>query len=674
MLGTKVLATADLNKLLARVGLEDVREITSNDVSDLFTAAGRLMRQQANSKPFSWALRCPLELLGNKWTTPALAVAVDGSHYLPLTHPSSRGHGTDRKRLVLCVAAHVSPFWAKVFEVHFAASHASGRKKRYRPKDPFEGAEDMGGKTTKKQRRPTNGTTAAKKARTEAANAARVHKAQAKATKRVAAARAAIVARAAKAATKAAATRASVERAATKAGAPPPPAPPPIGRPRASAVPQCARPAGSGPGPRGAGAGNSGCHTTGAFRTPDTLWALERAAAVMRMHDVWTRRAVPVLPATTVFSVVLLSGPPLAAAVRASTKLRVVLPRALLKNAFAALAAAARSSNGGVPDGHELAVRLGDHEPVYAFEATLDQMSSVLAFSEGIVSSANFVSWMRGLTATDAHLPAPLNFWSGESVAISSMVDQVLDNIAGRLLGDCVWSLPPARRGSAPIERAAGVFSGYMVNVRDICDAGQREWITNALMDAGLAGLQSRCDAGSVPIGVLSSSQSASFTHVGGRQVSLESAVPCVLQVLDSWSTSVTRFVMVLNVDNSHWTSAAVSLLTGQVTLYDSLGGSSPAKTYITSRLRLFGRYAEQRWRATHPDAAVGSVDWQFEEVNTPRQMDGYNCGLFAVAFIWCFAYGLDMTTFRVDGDQLRLSLIFFVLMSGSARERSQRA
>jgi len=44
-------------------------------------------------------------------------------------------------------------------------------------------------------------------------------------------------------------------------------------------------------------------------------------------------------------------------------------------------------------------------------------------------------------------------------------VDQVLDNISGRVLGDCVWSLPPARRGSAPTERAAGVFSGYTVNV-----------------------------------------------------------------------------------------------------------------------------------------------------------------------------------------------------------------
>jgi len=397
------------------------------------------------------------------------------------------------------------------------------------------------------------------------------------------------------------------------------------------------------------------------LRTLDTLWALERAATVTRMHDVWTRRAFPVLPATTVCSVVLLSGPPLAAAARASTKVRVVFPRPPLKNAFEALAAAVRSSKGGVPDGHELAVRLGDHEPVHAFESTRDQMSSVLAFGKGIVSSADFVYWTRGLEATDAHLPASLNFWSGESVAISSMVDQVPDNIAGRVLGNCVWSLPPARRGSAPTERVAGVFSGYLVNVRDVCDAGQREWITNALMDAGLAGLHGRCDAGSVPIGVLSSSQSSSFTHVGGRQVSLESAVPCELEVRDSWSASVTRFVMVLNVDNCNWMSGAVSFVTGQVTLYDSLGGSSPAKTHITSRLRLSARYAEQRWQATHPDAAVGSIEWQFEEVNTPRQMDGYNVGLFAVDFIWCFAYGLDLTSFRVDGDQWRLSFIFFV-------------
>lgn len=43
-------------------------------------------------------------------------------------------------------------------------------------------------------------------------------------------------------------------------------------------------------------------------------------------------------------------------------------------------AAAARSSNGGFPVGHYLAVRLGDHH-VHVFDATLDRMSSVLAFN-----------------------------------------------------------------------------------------------------------------------------------------------------------------------------------------------------------------------------------------------------------------------------------------------------
>jgi len=70
----------------------------------------------------------------------------------------------------------------------------------------------------------------------------------------------------------------------------------------------------------------------------------------------------------------------------------------------------------------------------------------------------------------------------------------------------------------------------------------------------------------------------------------------------------------------------------------------------------------------------VGAIEWQFEEVNKPQQMDSYNCGLFAFAFIWCFAYGLDMTMLPVVGDQLRISLIYFVLMSGAAREGKQRA
>jgi len=547
----------------------------------------------------------------------------------------------------------------------------SGRKRRYRRKDPFEGAEVLGGEKTKKQRGATNKAAASKKARTDAATAARLQRAQAKATKRVTAARAAHAARTAKTAEKAVEARAAAARVEAKVPPVPPP-PPPRGQPGGAPTPHGAGPGRTGSGPGGSTAGGGGDHTAGVFLTPDPLWALERAAAVTRMHQVWMRRALPVLPPATVFSVVRLSGPPLAAAVRASTEVRVVLPRALLKGAFGALAAAARSGHGGVPDEHQLAVRIGDHNPVFAFESTLHEMSSLLAFNEGIVSSVKFTRWMRGLEASDAHLPAPLNFFSGELMSISSMVHQVRDNIAGRLLGDCVWSQPPVSRGAAAAEKADSAFSGYMVNVQDVCDAGQPEYITNALLDAGMAGLQGRCNAGSVPIGVLSSSQSASFTHVGKKEVSLERAVPCVLEVLISWSASVTQFVMVLNVRNEHWMSAAVSLSNGRVILYDSLCGSSQAKRHIVSRLQLFARCAERRWRATHPNAAQGAIEWQFNEDNTPQQMDHYNCGLFAFAFIWCFAYGLDMTTSPVNGDQLRLSLILYVLMSGAPREKTQ--
>lgn len=110
-LGTKELTTAELNKLLARAGLKHMREISTDDLADVFGRGSGLLCERLGAHIFSWALSCPIELLRNTWTTPALPVSVDGSHFLPLKHPSSKGHGTDRKRLVLCVAAHLSLFF-----------------------------------------------------------------------------------------------------------------------------------------------------------------------------------------------------------------------------------------------------------------------------------------------------------------------------------------------------------------------------------------------------------------------------------------------------------------------------------------------------------------------------------------------------------------------------------
>ncbi|OSX80075.1 hypothetical protein BU14_0060s0041 [Porphyra umbilicalis] len=229
---------------------------------------------------------------------------------------------------------------------------------------------------------------------------------------------------------------------------------------------------------------------------PERLWALERAASRMRMDQVWRRLPVPLLPHSTIASVVLLSGPALSAAARASTKVRVLLSRPKLKEAFDALAAAERTTIGGVPAGHELAVMLtlGEHDAVYVFSSTLMQMSSVLAFNESILSSNTFISWVGEFASSTAHLPAVLNFLTGEPMAVAVMAEEIHTDMAGRLLPDCVWALPGARRGAVTTERQVGAFRGLSANVQDVCDAGQREFLSNA------------------------TSQSASFTHIVDKE------------------------------------------------------------------------------------------------------------------------------------------------------------
>lgn len=242
-----------------------------------------------------------------------------------------------------------------------------------------------------------------------------------------------------------------------------------------------------------------------------------------------------------------------------------------------------------------------------------------------------------------------------------------------RLLGDCVWACRRVGRLSAVVQSADGAFGGCSVSVQDVCDAGQRVFMTNALLVAGLAELQDRCPGASVPTGVLTCSQSASFTSIAGAEVDMPRALLSILEVLSTWGPSVEKFVMLVNIGNTHWVSATVSFLSQSVTLYDSLGGPSAKKTLIVSRLLLFARQAELRRRVLLPASVDTEIDWTVEdEVNHPRQQDSHNCALFAFAYVWCFVYGLDFAFLPVIGDELRLSLLHFVIMRGRARAAQQ--
>lgn len=306
---TRTLTEEDLRKVLYLRGLEDINQITYGDIKGIFSRAGVVLRGRCDaSHAFSWARVCPLALLSNKWTATGFATPVDGADFVPPNHRSSRGQTVRKKRLAVCVAAHLSPFYAKVLEMHFAAVRERGQKKRFRPKDPFADTKERPTKIRKKRQGYGSGGKLTKAEQQAAAAKAQSLSQEAKRTSALAATAAA----AAKATDAAAAAAKAADAAAAE---------------RAAAAAKNLDVSGS-----------RGGSMAPAALMP--LCMLERLSEQMRMYAVWLREPTAVLPATTLLSVVSLSGDALSEAARASLSIRVVLPRELVKMAFAALTSA----------------------------------------------------------------------------------------------------------------------------------------------------------------------------------------------------------------------------------------------------------------------------------------------------------------------------------------------
>lgn len=560
--------------------------------------------------------------------------------------------------------------------MHFAAARESGQKKRFRPKDPFVDAKKRPSKVRKKRHgagdvgklTKAEQLAATAKARLLAAEASRAARAAKTALDAAAAVKTADAAAAARA-------HLAVDAAARKHG-------------DAAAAAFVKAEAVAAAGAKHAASVANGASSTGPGlnssprgamgpATSTSICTLTRQSALTRIHALWLREPAPLLPSSTLLSVVTLSGSALSDAARAGTSVRVVIPRELLKKAFSVLAsersaAGRRSAESADRTEQAVQLQLDDCAPVVAFSTTLDQMGAVLASNEAIESSRRLLSWLGGLAASKTLMPTKLNFSSDESVRVCSMAGAVRDNIGARLPGDCVWARRGVRRMSSAF--LAEAFDGCSVTVQDMCDAGQPAFITNALLDAGLAELQLRCAGASVPTGVLSCSQSASFTSIAGVEVDMPRALQSIVEVLGTWGPSVQQFVMMVNIGNNHWVSASVSMLSRSVTLFDSLGGPSVLKSLVVSRLLLFARQAELRRRVVLPGLSEGEIDWIVDdEVNEPSQRDSYNCGLFAFAHVWFSVHGYDFASISVSCDELRLSLMQFVLKSGEDQPAGQR-
>lgn len=194
------------------------------------------------------------------------------------------------------------------------------------------------------------------------------------------------------------------------------------------------------------------------------------------------------------------------------------------------------------------------------------------------------------------------------------------------------------------------------------------------MVGAGLAKLQQRCIRASVPTGVLSCSHSASFKSLVCAVASMQRALTAIVETFNVCDPSIDRYVMLVNIGGSHWVSAYVSFWTRSVSVNGYIGGSSPLKALIVSRLPLFAREANLRRQVLFPKSPGNESKWTVaDEVNEPAQQDGYNCGLFAFAHICSMAHGQDLAALSVVGDHLRLSFINYVMECGVSHAAAQR-
>ncbi|KAJ8602616.1 hypothetical protein CTAYLR_010197 [Chrysophaeum taylorii] len=120
------------------------------------------------------------------------------------------------------------------------------------------------------------------------------------------------------------------------------------------------------------------------------------------------------------------------------------------------------------------------------------------------------------------------------------------------------------------------------------------------------------------------------------------------------------RAVLVpINVGNMHWTLLVVDMLKKEIRYFDSMGAAG------TTYLHAMRKYVEDEHEnkkdgAPLPDAPA----WKLVPTtpNTPRQANGYDCGVFATFCAHYYALGLEPDFSQADIEHLRHRMLLSIL------------
>lgn len=620
--GFKALSKASLTAVLSRCGLRTYKQLTYNVVKAIFKEAlSVIIGRGVRKGDFSWSLATPPELLLNSWRMAGTSVVVDGGCFLPPDsgNASQRGAGIEKKRVALCVAAHVSPFWNEVMRQYFVRSPVNklALPKRFRSgDDAFANANGRGARRDKLRKLSRNATAkgAGKAAGGDQAPAASGDEYQSDSCT----------------AMPVAAISISQLALATTS----------IPLDKLVALDLCPLLPSS---------------------TTLSIVSLSNAEFEVVCREEGALRVV--LPRELIKRAFGL----LSASAQSGGALELdgrSLPD---------------SSGGALPSGGEpaaspvLSITVGKRSPVRCSAASLAHMSSVVSLNEQIKMCSSFFSWLQALRQSTAPFPWELEFLVGGRVSVADAAAQVISACEKKRVGDSAWRYFHSSAGDGGDVAGSDLYGGCTVAYSDIILGGQTAYMTNGVLDAALVEMRLHSALRVMPAYVLLTGQSASFTTCHEKRVDEADAMRKIKEIYDVMPPArYERFLMMLNLVGQHWVSAEV-LPHGKIHIFDSLDGAfEKEKDFAVARVKLFAQEIG-RLRRMHDHLAPLAEKWQVTYVNAPAQADGYNCGPFALGHIWCAANGLCLGDLSyVVGDHLRLGILLTLLECGKRYEEQR--
>lgn len=667
------------NNILAYMGLQDVAGLKRADVKAVFSLVSehlaRMSKGKAVKDRLGWARAVPPALLNSRWTTDSNLAVVGTDLYPPWHTGMPSGH--TQRAYALLVAATVSDYWLwhihQVFrtgttfvprvvgadgQLSDIRIHPLRRRVAGGPSQSTQGSERRGGLVPR--RNGTSIKTAIRKIGAERSRAPGRRRSgitnvllpkggpRPKAKRQVA-----------KPPSAPSSTSSSSPPCSPKSSLPPalsaaarsgsfirrPP-----GLPRTRAPQQPAGPLRSPSRPPS----RAPPLPDPAFKTTIRNLALDRARDPVRVLAL-QRQAVPVEQRAVSLAPVVLPAAEVERVQMTEREITTLLPEAVIQRCHELLGG--NCNLDGVVSAspvHAVSVTVGDDEAFHVTAYILAHMSAVHSFNNNVSRAREaWVSLGRSAVSPYAFPPGLGPIFS-PLVSASAAAAYVQLRLGGTRTGDVLWKFFDTASGVSGAQSSDKVYGGVSVNSAEALRAVCTTWLTSAVVNACL--IETRLLVGSARTYVLLVEQASSLHSYGRGTVDEAVALKAAEEVAGEVGDS-TAVVMVINIENSHWIAAKIETISLCITIFDTLRGTSAAKSTAVARLQLLCDAMDIR-AGRDPHAWDVKHDWSW------HQTDDYNCGVFASARVYCCALGYESST-SVPVDLLRLALVRYILLRG---------